>query len=83
MCVATEDMQKGKWILDSGCTFHMSPYKGYFSDYQDFDGGRVMMGNNSVCKVIGISKIYLKLHDGSRSIKEIRQVRHFQNLKGI
>ncbi|KAH9743535.1 hypothetical protein KPL70_003339 [Citrus sinensis] len=54
VCVAIENIQKGKWILDSGCTFHMSPYKGYFSDYQDLDGGRVMMGNNSVCKVIGI-----------------------------
>jgi len=79
VCVATEDMQKGKWILDSGCTFHMSPYKGYFSDYQNLDGGRVMMGNNSVCKVIGIGKIHLKLHDGS--IKEIRQVRHVPELK--
>ena len=79
MCVATEDIQKGKWILDSGCTFHMSPYKSYFSDYQDLDGGRVMMGNNTVCKVIGIGKIHLKLHDGS--IKEIRQVRHIPELK--
>ena len=48
----------------------MSPYKSYFSDYQDLDGGRVMIGNNTVCKVIGIGKIHLKLHDGS--IKEIR-----------
>ncbi|KAH9685060.1 hypothetical protein KPL70_013801 [Citrus sinensis] len=44
VCVAIEDMQKGKWILDSGCIFHMSPYKSYFSDYQDLDGGRVMIG---------------------------------------
>ena len=70
VCVATEDMQKSKWILDSGCTFHMSPYNSYFSNYHEFDGGRVIMGNNSVCKVIGMGKIYLKLHDGS--IKEVR-----------
>ena len=38
-----------------------------------------MMGNNSVCKVIGIGKIHLKLHDGY--IKEIRQVRHVQEFK--
>ncbi|KAH9770122.1 Integrase catalytic domain-containing protein [Citrus sinensis] len=50
---------------------------GYESE--DLDGGRVMMGNNTVCKVIGIGKIHLKLHDGS--IKEIRQVRHIPELK--
>ncbi|KAH9678577.1 hypothetical protein KPL71_025773 [Citrus sinensis] len=37
----------------------------------------VMMGNNSVCKVIGMGKIHLKLHD--ESIKEVR--RHILELK--
>ena len=72
MCVATEDIQKGNWILDSSCTFHMSPYKSH-----EFNGRRVMMGNNSVCKVIGMGKIHLKLHD--ESIKEVR--RHILELK--
>ncbi|KAH9698599.1 hypothetical protein KPL71_024065 [Citrus sinensis] len=79
VCVATEDLQRGKWILDSGCTFHMCPFKTYFSDYHDLDGGKVMMGNNAVCKVIGMGNVSLRLHDGT--IWELREVRYVPNLK--
>ena len=77
--MATDEVQKGKWILDSGCTFHMSPVKSYFSDYHEYDGGRVMMGNNAVCKVIGMGNIHMKLHDGT--VRLIRQVKHVLDLK--
>ena len=78
VCVATDKVQKGKWILDFVCTFHMSPVKSYFSDYHEYDRGRVMMGNNVVCKVIGMGNIHLKLHDGT--VMLIRQVRHVPDL---
>ncbi|KAH9725257.1 hypothetical protein KPL70_007804 [Citrus sinensis] len=73
VCIATDSKDKGKWVLDSGCTFHMSPYKSYLTDYYDYNGGRVMMGNNTVCKIMGIGNVNLKLHDGT--IRELRQVR--------
>lgn len=38
-----------------------------------------MMINNSVYKIIGMGKIYFKLHD--ESTREVRQVRHVPNLK--
>ena len=79
VCVATEDLQRGKWILDYGCTFHMCPFKTYFSDYHDLDGGKVMMGNNAVCKVIGMGNVSLRLHDGT--IWELREVRYVPDLK--
>ncbi|KAH9687674.1 hypothetical protein KPL70_014852 [Citrus sinensis] len=79
VCVATKDSQKGKWVMDSGCTFHMCPFRNYFNEYQAIDGGRVMMGNNSICKIIGIGDVSLKLHDGS--IRVLRQVRHVPDLK--
>ena len=79
VCVATEDLQRGKWILDFGCTFHMCPFKTYFSYYHDLDGGKVMMGNNAVCKVIGMGNVSLRLHDGT--IWELREVRYVPDLK--
>lgn len=39
----------------------------------------MMMGNNSICKIIGIGDVSLKLHDGS--IRVLRQVRHVPDLK--
>ncbi|KAH9660266.1 hypothetical protein KPL70_024153 [Citrus sinensis] len=80
VCVATENSQKGKWVLDSGCTFHMCHVKTYFTEYQEIDGGRIMMGNNSICRIIGIGNVSLRLHDGSTRV--INQVRHVPDLKG-
>ncbi|KAH9668238.1 hypothetical protein KPL70_021339 [Citrus sinensis] len=77
--VATDCSQKGKWILDSGCTFHMTPFKDYFTEYHIFDGGRVMMGNNAMCRVIGIGTVKLRLQDGT--LLMIKQVRHVPDLK--
>lgn len=79
VCVAIDSNQKGKCILNSGCTFHMSPLINYFTDYQKFDGGRVMMGNNTMCGVIGYGNVRLRLHD--MTILEIKQVRHVPDLK--
>ncbi|KAH9698871.1 Integrase catalytic domain-containing protein [Citrus sinensis] len=79
VCVATEHVQKGTWILDSGCTFHMCPFKDYLLNYHETDGGKVMMGNNAVCKIVGIGNVNLKLHDGT--IRELREVRYVTELK--
>ena len=57
----------------------MSPYKSYFTYYYDYNGGRVMIGNNVVCKIMGIGNISLKLHD--RTIRELKQVRYVPELK--
>ena len=64
-----------EWILDSGCTFHMSPIRSYFDTFEELDGGRVLMGNNAVCNVEGIGTIKLKLHDGVvRTLSDVRYI---------
>ncbi|KAH9717203.1 hypothetical protein KPL71_021739 [Citrus sinensis] len=67
------------WVLDSGCTFHMSPNRNYFTIYQSCDGGMVLMGNNSVCKVVGIGTVSLKMYYGM--VRDLTQVRHVPELK--
>lgn len=52
--IASDVNQKCKWVLDSGCSFHMCPFKSHFSEYQACNGGKVMMGNNAVCEIVGI-----------------------------
>lgn len=34
-----------KWIMDSACSFHMTSNDGWFEDYREIDGGRVLLGN--------------------------------------
>ncbi|GJX70172.1 transposable element [Tanacetum coccineum] len=52
------------WIMDSACSFHMSPNRDWFVTYEEFDGGHVFMGNDSPCKVVGIGTIQIRMHDG-------------------
>lgn len=45
MCIVIESRDRGNWVLGSGC-----PFKSYFTKYHDFDKGRVVMGNNAMCR---------------------------------
>nr|GEX86611.1 hypothetical protein [Tanacetum cinerariifolium] len=47
---------KGKGIVDSGCSRHMTGNKAYLVDYQDFNGGPVAFGG-SKCQITGKGKI--------------------------
>ena len=57
----------------------MCPNRNYFTLYQSYDGSMVLMGNNSICKVVGIRTVSLKMFDGV--VREITQVRHVPDLK--
>lgn len=57
----------------------MSLNRSYFTSYQSCDGGMVLMGNNSICKVVGIETVSLKMYDGI--VRELTQVRNVSELK--
>ena len=57
----------------------MSLNKSYFTDYYEYNGGRVMMENNVMCKILGIGNVNLKLHD--KTMRELKQVRYVPELK--
>ncbi|KAG8493126.1 hypothetical protein CXB51_010660 [Gossypium anomalum] len=53
-----------EWILDSGCTFHMSPNQDWFTTYEIVSEGVVLMGNNASCKIADVGTIKIKMFDG-------------------
>lgn len=60
--VASNDEE---WVMDSGCTFHITPRKDLLSNLVEFEGSKVMMGNNTHCTVRGIGDIKIENEDGS------------------
>ena len=68
-----------KWVLDTGCTHHMTPHKDWFSSLKEFDGGVVFMGDDNLCTTKGIGTVRLKLHDSM--VKKLTGVRYVPNLK--
>jgi len=67
----TEQRSKNEWILDSGCTFHMSHNREWFTTYEPVYHGLVLMGNDAQCKI--------KTHDGI--VRPLTGVRYVLELK--
>ena len=42
------------WILDSACSFHVTPNRNWFDTYRSVNFGIVTMGNGAHCKITGI-----------------------------
>uniref|UniRef100_A0A1J3EV45 Retrovirus-related Pol polyprotein from transposon TNT 1-94 n=1 Tax=Noccaea caerulescens TaxID=107243 RepID=A0A1J3EV45_NOCCA len=56
---------KDEWVLDSGCTFHITPNKELMFDLKEFEGGKVHMANSTYSEVKGIGKIRITNPDGT------------------
>ena len=66
------------WILDTVCSFHMTPRKDLFTELNESAGGSVRMANNSLSSVEGIGMVTLKTAEGQFvSVKNVRYVPQF------
>ncbi|KAH9729176.1 protein kinase domain-containing protein [Citrus sinensis] len=63
LLVASNGNTKSQWVIDSGCSFHLCLDRNLFYKYETVDGGRVLMGNNNVYKIIDIGSIKIKMFD--------------------
>lgn len=81
LMVVTNEVTKPSedWIIDTICTFHMSPNKDWFSSYKTLTSGDVLMGNKSSCKINDIGIVKIKRFDGIVQI--LTNVRHVLDLK--
>ncbi|KAG8493469.1 hypothetical protein CXB51_010771 [Gossypium anomalum] len=68
-----------EWILDSGCTFHMSPNRDWFTTYEIVSEGVFLMKNNASCKIAGVGTIKVKMFDGV--VRTLSDMRHVPELK--
>ncbi|KAL2231326.1 UNVERIFIED_CONTAM: Retrovirus-related Pol polyprotein from transposon TNT 1-94 [Sesamum indicum] len=64
-----------EWLVDSGCTFHISPFESIFSNLKIGDFGSVSMANEKRCDIKGIGDISLVFDNGYRiTLKHVRYV---------
>ncbi|CAH9067875.1 unnamed protein product [Cuscuta epithymum] len=71
-------LSEHEWLIDSGCTYHMSPFRDLFSTYELCDSGYVSLADNKRCNVLGVGDICLKFSCGS--VFTIKNVRHVPDL---
>ena len=66
------------WVLDSACSYHMTPRRDGFITYQSISG-EVLMRNNMTCKVLGIGTVRITMYDGV--VRILSNVRHVLDLR--
>ncbi|GJT82269.1 retrovirus-related pol polyprotein from transposon TNT 1-94 [Tanacetum coccineum] len=67
------------WIMDSGCSYHMTPRLDILFDFLECNRGSVQLGDNGKCKIRGIGKVRIQLIDGSCFV--LHNVRYILELK--
>jgi hypothetical protein len=66
------------WLIVLGASFHMTPHKEWFSQYEKYDGGDVFLGDDATTKIMGHGRVKLLLKDGM--IRTLPRVMHIPNL---
>ncbi|VFQ74038.1 unnamed protein product [Cuscuta campestris] len=75
-----KSLGKSDWILDLGCSFHISSIKEKFDTYQTCDGGAVNMENGARSKIAGVGTVQVLMFDGM--VRTLTGVKHVLGLKG-
>ncbi|RDX58342.1 hypothetical protein CR513_62350, partial [Mucuna pruriens] len=73
LVVSNSEIEKD-WVMNSDCTFHMCPRKGYFESLNLKEGGVLLLGNNKSCKVQGMGSIRLKMFNDRESLLSSERV---------
>ncbi|CAH9095979.1 unnamed protein product [Cuscuta epithymum] len=68
-----------EWLIDSGCTYHMTPFRNMFTSYSTCESGHVSLADNKKCKVHGMGDISLKFENGT--VFKLKNVRHVPDLR--
>ena len=74
---------QSRWILDSGCTYHMCLRRDWFHSFKKkkINGGPVLLGDNHTCKIQGIGNIAIKMFNGIiRTVNDVRYVRNSREI---
>uniref|UniRef100_A0A2N9FHB7 CCHC-type domain-containing protein n=1 Tax=Fagus sylvatica TaxID=28930 RepID=A0A2N9FHB7_FAGSY len=61
---SSTDGLNNSWLLDSACSFHVTPHRNWFDTYRSINCGSVRMGNDATCTIIGMGTIKIKMSDG-------------------
>ncbi|KAK2366240.1 putative mitochondrial protein [Trifolium repens] len=71
-----EDKEES-WVLDSEASFHATSKKDLFENYVPGNLGKVYLGNEQSCEIVGKGVVKIKLNG---SVWELKNVRHIPDL---
>ncbi|KAA0054900.1 putative Ty-1 copia retrotransposon [Cucumis melo var. makuwa] len=78
LTVSHKDIQNA-WIIDLGCSYHMTLNRDFLINFQKSDGGKDLLSDNGTCDVKETSSVQIATHDGM--IRMLTNVRYVAELK--
>lgn len=76
--ICSLESKEESWVLDSGASFHATSQKEFFERYVPGNLGKVHLGNDQPCDIIGKGVVKIKLNG---SVWELKDVRHIPDLR--
>jgi hypothetical protein len=67
------------WVVYSGDLFHATPHRKHFQDYVQGDFGRVYLGDDEPCQIVGMGKVQINKKNGKQWL--LKEVRHIPDLR--
>ncbi|KAL0431218.1 UNVERIFIED_CONTAM: Retrovirus-related Pol polyprotein from transposon TNT 1-94 [Sesamum radiatum] len=67
------------WILDSECSYHITPNREWFTSYKSGNSDSVYLGDDRCCSIVGVGDVRIKMYDGT--VRTLCDVRHIPDLK--
>ncbi|KAK4422180.1 hypothetical protein Salat_1800300 [Sesamum alatum] len=78
LSISTNDFVDA-WILDSGCFYHITPNREWFTSCRSRNFGSVYLGDDRCCNIVGTGEVRIKMYDST--IRTLCDVRHIPDLK--
>ncbi|KAK2378762.1 putative mitochondrial protein [Trifolium repens] len=75
--ICSLESKEESWVLDSGASFHATSQKKFFENYVPGNLGKVYLGNEQSCEIVGKCEVKINL---SGSVWELKNVRHIPDL---
>lgn len=69
---------RDRWVIDSGCSYHMTSRREWFSEFKELTGGQVLLADDRAVSVQGIGTIRVNTKGGS--VNRLTNMRYVPNL---
>lgn len=67
------------WVIDSGCTHHMTCHREWFVEFEEIKSSKILLGDYTTIETLGVGTVKLNTRGGT--IKMLKNVRYVPSLR--
>jgi hypothetical protein len=61
LALTSTQLNQYVWLINSGASYHMTPHRKCFCEYERYEGGNVFLGDDSTTRIVGWGRFQLIL----------------------